>query len=353
MAAVDRNIIRFILRALLMAVSVVLPFAVWYVCSDPFKVLYRYDEYYGKPELDSMWVGINKGMVTVNNYLDRVNSDSVSQPNAFIFGSSLSCYYNVDEWRKLLADSDSSRAGIYPFHFDSSAESPMSMARKLRYLDSNSAPIDYALIVLDPVVLGMDDGKSPFAIDPVEIRPGVKHFLKYHYTFFRGATNADFLKSWAYSCITGHPDNIGHNIIYTAQPIENDRFTNQERMPLWDSVISVNPAEFYARYPLIPPPSGVTIGSPVITGKKADSFRTVAEILKEKHSDYQVIISPNRRGIALSPADRALLSDIFGAERVHDFSSSHVHYLEADTMLYDDIHYRAPLATMLLHETYE
>ncbi len=351
MSPTNRHILYFLRRTLLMASAIIVPFVVWYVCSDPFKVLYRYDEYFENPGTNKARIGINKGMVTVNTYMDNLRTDIVY--NAFIFGSSISCYYNAYEWRELVGNQDSGETEINPFHFDSAGESPMSMARKIEYLDKIGAPIDYALIILDPIVMGNRELDSPFAIDPVEIHPGLQHFIKYHYTFFRASTNADYLKNLIASKITGRAANIGHNPIFESQPIIHDRFTNQESLPEWDSLISANPVQFYMDHPLLPPSHEVVASQPVITAEKRDAFNRIADILHRHNTDYQIIVSPNRRGISLSPDDLRILQGTFDPSRVHDFSTIYAADMHTDTLLYDNTHYRPPFASKMMHAVYD
>lgn len=349
MSSSNRDILRFLLRASLMALAAIAPFVAWYVCADPFRVLYHYDVYYDDPSIHPVRIGLNKGMVTVNTYQNNIDKDY----NAFIFGSSISCYYDANEWRELIESQDSIKARVTPFHFDSASESPMSMSRKIDYLNSHGAKIDHALIILDPIILANDDNDSPFAIDPVEFQPDILHFIKYHYTFFRASANADFFKSFIAAKISGKADNIGHNPIFESQPIVYDPLTNQESIPAWDEMISEDPTLFYNDHPLLPPNPDVAPGDPVITDGKRNAFNKIADIFNHQHTDYRIIISPNRRGVSLSPSDLQTLQEIFDPARIHDFSSLYARGLQTDTLLYDNTHYRPPFASKLMHKVYD
>ncbi|MDE6304446.1 MAG: hypothetical protein K2M01_06435, partial [Paramuribaculum sp.] len=180
----------------------------------------------------------------------------------------------------------------------------------------------------------------------------VVNFVKFHYTFFRAATNADFLKSMIYADITGRPDNIGHNPIFESQPIVYDRYLNQESIPQWDSIIAADPEQFYYAHPLIAPTDTVTVSAPVLTETKIKALTTIAQNFSDCSTDCRIIISPNRRGVSLSPADLRILQNLFGADRVFDFSASHAHYLRTDSLLYDNTHYRSPFASLLMRSAY-
>lgn len=352
MNLVTQSIMRFTIRALLMALPVVLPAVVVYIATDPFRVLRSYDCYLPDPVETPIRIGINKGVVTLDSYLRNCTEDSSRQVNAMIFGSSISCYYDADEWASLLRASYGDSIPIHAMHFDSASETPGSLARKVSFLAKRHALPDYALIILDPLILARDEDDSPFAIDPPAFHPGATHFLKFHYSFFRAAANADFLKSVIYANITGRPDNIGHGPIFESQPIVYDRFTNQESIPQWDSIIDANPEEFYRTHPLLPPTDSVTVSPPVLNEHKIKALTAIAQNFNIHSTDCRVIISPNRRAVSLSPADLRILQNLFGADRVFDFSSSHAHYLRADTLLYDNTHYRPPFASLLMHSAY-
>lgn len=349
MTNITKSILRFLLRASLAAISVVSPCIAFYVWLDPFKVIWHYDEYFVSPDEAPCRIGLNKGVVTVNTYLNNLAAGAEPY-NSFIFGSSISCYYDAGEWSRLLAGRSDTE--IHPFHFDSSSETPVSMARKIEYLYHTGAPLDHALLVLDPIVMGTEEKNSPFSIDPVEIMDDAPYFLKFHYIFFRGAMNADFLKSLIAAKLTGTPANIGHNPIYEIQPIIYNKSCNQETLPDWDSAIRQDPKTFYSRYPLLPPACEVVEGRNTVTEEKAQAFKRIAAIFRECGTDFEVIVSPNRRGVALSEHDRNRLVDIFGTGRVHDFSASYAGYLRCDTMLYDNTHYRPPFALMLMRDVY-
>lgn len=394
----------------MISLCTLLPCAALYLWLDPFKVVRDYDLYMEDPEEDALRIGMNKGIVTLASYSDNLKERAdtsegkgrcnIDPYNAFIFGSSISCYYDAEEWRDLLEarnrglapahpEGDQGYRCIHPFHFDSASESPMSMARKVEYLHASGAPLDYALVILDPLIMATDDQATPFAIDPPELHCGDAIYpLRFHYTFFRAAMNFDFLKSYIAGDLTGKPLNVGHNPIFEEQPIVYDKALNQERLPQWDSLIRTSPEIFYAEHPLLPPSHSVTPSKPILAlpaatsakglaacgnesdlggscnseeesfasdGKateRSDAFRRIAEIFMEHATDYEVIISPNRRGVGLAPADLAVLQQIFGPKRVHDFSYSEAWRLREDTMLYDNTHYRPPFASRLMRSVY-
>lgn len=347
MNAVARSVIMFMLRAIGVVLPVVSVTVGWYLWEDPYKVVRHYECYLPDPRHTPVRVGINKGMVTITNYLDRIGEGR--HYNAFIFGSSVSCLYDADSWAHLADTTGRAR----PYHFDSSGETLLSLADKVEYLHHRGQPIDYALVVLDPIIMANDKASGPALVNPPQLHKSLWEWLDYHYTFFRAATNADFFKSWLPYKLTGRAYANGRNLVFEPQPIVYDSLTNQETIPQWDSLIVNAPEEFYAQYPLLPSPSSLTESPVVITAPKADALRRVAQVFHDRHTDYHIIIGPNRMKETLNQHDLRLMKQIFSPERVHDYSASMAAELECDTLLYDNVHYRRPFALCLMRLAYE
>lgn len=340
------KILKFLGSALLTVAPPLACAVGWYVCADPFKVIRDYDGYFSDPVANPVRVGINKGLITVNNYHRRVADGQ--RYNGFIFGSSISCYYDAKEWAALAG-----RPGeVSPYHFDSSGESIEGMAQKVEYLDGIGQNIDYALLVLDPIIMENEYSDTPAGVNPPRMHKSLIETLNFHYKIFRAGTNADFFKSWIPASIEGIPFNNGHNLLFQLQPIIYDSVTNQETMPMWDSMISSDPKTFYADHQLAEPPEAATVAAAHIKGIKGEALRTISRIFGKNNTDYQVIISPNRRKVMLNPADLDSLDMIFGKGRVHDFSHTMVDALTCDTLLYDNTHYRPAFALRLMREVY-
>lgn len=103
------DILRFIFNTIAMVLTAAIPIGVWYIETDPLKVLRRYDgrECFPDPKSDTICAGINKGLVTLNN-LECRESEGYHY-NAFIFGASVSCVYDADTWARLADPSGRAR----------------------------------------------------------------------------------------------------------------------------------------------------------------------------------------------------------------------------------------------------
>lgn len=341
--ALRRTPLGFMLKAALVALTVLAAAVAFYVIADPFMVIGRHD-YFPDPVREKLRISANKGMATVRNYERQVSQGR--EYNAFIFGSSISCYYDPAEWARILG------GDVRPYHFDSSSETLTQMAQKVEYLHHKGQKIEYALVVLDPWVMQEHDEESPYMVSPPELDGTLMHRLKFYYTFFRASTNADFLKSYIYSNFTGEPSTVGRNRVYEEQPIVYDPVTNHESMPEWDSLIAHDPARFYAEHPLMSSPQKAVQAPVTIKDEYRDALERIARIFAADGTEYQVIIGPNRRKVTTNESDRRQLYALFGKDRVHDFSAILVDALECDTLLYDNVHYRPSFASRLLRAAY-
>lgn len=343
-----KDILRFIVKAILMALPVLIPACLFFVMADPFMVFASPEQYFPSPESSPVRVGLNKGMVTVKNYEDLVKKGYTF--NSFIFGSSTSDNYRVSDWTALIEDNEAVR----PYHFDSSSETLEQMYEKIKYLDEQGAEMRHVLIVMDALLMmsGQENDDMPAFISPPQFGGGFLHALKYYYVMFKATTNSDFLKSWIGGVYYGYPIKLGRNAIHERQPIVYDRLSNEERLPHYDSLIAVSPEEFYASERLDPVAEHVTIGAATLTQERENILLKMREVFRRHDTDYRIIIGPNRKKLVLNPADKAVLTKIFGTERVHDFSGKLVDAVDVDTLFYDNTHYRPVFARRLMELAY-
>ena len=122
------------LRFVLIGTIPLLILLVVYIKSDPFKVLYDYDEYYDTN--DNGRVGLNKDYVSSSTFLN--NSKRNKHYDSFIFGSSRSIFYQISHWKTHLPINSNC------FHFDASNETLYAMNKKVEFLDGKGVKIKNA-----------------------------------------------------------------------------------------------------------------------------------------------------------------------------------------------------------------
>lgn len=331
---------RFVLLSLLALLPVMLVVAL-YVVKDPFRVVKPYSGKVYNPG-DTMVLTINWGHVTIESYK---YFDPQGHYDSFIFGSSLSGYYRIQDWQRHLP------ADARPFHFNASRETLYGILNKLKYLTAHGAKIKNALIIMEDEMLMRQplDNDVLFVQHPQTTKD--ISWWKFHQLYFNAYRRPELI---AYLLCPGtmaqrmlDEGYATTDITTRIEPI-NEGYYRQA-----DSLIAVNPSEFYtpehlARYALpikeLPCQTKITVPVDAV-------LNAIATILKKQGADYQVIIPPHYGYEAIGSSDLYQLELIFGQDRVHDFShdpkmGTDLHYY------YDDGHLIAQACAQLMDSAY-
>ncbi len=331
---------RFVLLTLL-ALLPVLFLVGFYLIKDPFHVVKPYQGKIYNPG-DSVTLTINWGHVTVESYK---YFDPQEHYDSFIFGSSLSGYYLIKDWKPYLP------ADARPFHFNASRETLYGILNKLNWLTDRGVKINNALIVMEDEMLMRRplDYDILFVQHPQTARE--VSWWKFHQLYFNAYRRPDLV---AYLLF---PDKMLDKALeegYATTDITTRIEPINEGYYAWaDSVIAVNPSEFYtpehiAQYSL---PLKELPCQAKITPAVEWLLREIASVLERQGTNYQIIIPPHYGYEAMDSQDLFTMENIFGAERVHDFShdaemgSSLFHY-------YDDGHLIAQDCARLMDSAY-
>lgn len=330
---------RFLLRTLL-ALLPALALVVLYIIKDPFGVL--------RPEgrlahaADTVALTSNTGFISVENF-NRYNAER--RYDSFIFGSSLSGYYRVQDWLPHLPQ------GASAFHFNASRETLHGILNKLNYLAARGTKVKNALIVMEDEMLKRKplDGDILYVQHPSTARS--VSWWKFHQLYFNAFCHPQLV---AYSLF---PAAMAQRVIddgYATTDIPDRIEPLNEGYYRWaDSLIAVNPGAFYTpehlrryRLPLktMPCPDKVT-------PEVEQLLRAIAAVLHEQGTDFQIIIPPHYGYEAISDRDLSMLNQIFGARRVHDYSRDP--QLGTDLhCYYDDGHLIAAQCARLIDSAY-
>lgn len=330
----------FVLKALCVIAPVPLCLVLIYLWLDPFRVVKDYENYFADNDFY-----VNKEMVSVNTYLQNEASGRLCK--SFIFGSSVSCYYPIADWLQYV------QPDSVAMHFDSSSETIWSMARKVDWLASRT-DIRHALIILDAHILANTEENTISTIPDPRLSDKPFSWARFHYKFFTSFADLNFLISYLPYLATGEKKQYGRSPIFETQNIVYDKSINEESIPDWDAEITCHPQTFAAKH-VTPLKDSIkpTVQRRLLVGSKLDAIESIANTLHKKNTDVMVIISPNRKGIVLNPIDETILVNLFGKDNVANLSQSMLAQATAsDTLYYDDIHYRAPLARQYMKQAY-
>ena len=330
-------------KFLLYCAIFVLPFVVVllpYFITDPFKVLYRYDNYYDTNGKD-YYINTNRSFVSTQMYIqnkDKYHYDS------FIFGSSRSGYFMVEDWKQYLPDSASC------FHFDGYGESLYNVHMKLKFIEDKS-PIRNAMFCFDHELLSQDkqDYGHLWVLPPCLVDD---NFGAFHMAFIRAYLNPKFLRAYLEVLITGEAKpymfdgGVFEKPLAVYKPIPNERHGDKRMLQNF-------PDSCYDEKSIVFPqqPDSITYGIPIIKKLQKLMLQKIHEILVRNHTDYKIIINPRYDQLLLAPEDKAFLMDLFGDNMI-DFSGKNCitddyhHY-------YDPSHFNEYIASEVMRIAYE
>lgn len=322
---------RFVTLTLLALLPALLLVAL-YVTRDPFHVVKPYQGRIYEPG-DTVSLTINWGYVTIESYKYY---DPEGRFDSFIFGSSLSGYYRIQDWQRQLPPS------ARPFHFNASRETLYGILNKLKFLRSRGVKINHALLIIeDEMLMRRPLDEDVLFVQHPQTAPEVS-WWKFHQLYFNAYRQPELV---AYLLCPGPMTSraldkgyITTDITTRIEPI-NEGYYRQA-----DSLIATNPSAFFtpehiANYtrPVKELPCQDKITHPVEAVLNA-----IATILRQQGADYHIIIPPHYGYEAISSSDLYQMELIFGPDRVHDYSH--------DPLLGTDLHYYYDEGHLIAHE---
>lgn len=311
---------RFVLLSLLALLPVLLLVA-FYLVRDPFHVVKPYKGQVYNPG-DTIALTINWGHVTIESYK---YFDEQEHFDSFIFGSSLSGYYRIEDWQRHLP------AEARPFHFNASRETLYGILNKLNYLKSRGAEVKNALLIIeDEMLMRRPLDEDVLFVQHPQTAPNVS-WWQFHQLYFKAFRQPELV---AYLLCPGPmTDRVLEKGYATTDITNRIESINEGYYRYADSLIAVNPSAFYtpehiSQYarPLKEMPC-----EPKITPPVKALLEAIASILHDQGTDYQIIIPPHYGYEAIASSDLYKMELIFGQDRVHDYSH--------DAKLGSDLHY--------------
>lgn len=282
---------------------------IFYVSSDPFKVLYNYEIY---DEDMKPSITLNRDYVSTQNFLNRNEKEKY---DSFIFGSSRSLAFKCTDWNKFI--------NARPFHFDANGESLFGIQTKLEYLEKKKIPVKNCLIVLDSSIL--------FVTENIDNHLYIKHptisnesKVNFHFVFLKAFLsnkffipyialkfNSEFTKKLSYQGIVDHRvlsyEEETNDVIFTGDEEELGRDVN--------AYYKKRSYFFYRRDTLVQ-----KIYGKVLFEKQIEYLQRIKNALSLLHSNYKIINYPYYDQKKLDASDEKIIRDIFGTENVFDFS---------------------------------
>ena len=307
-----------------------------YFFTDPYKVLYQYDNYYptdGTPK----YIDLNRSMVTVETF---IANNSKYHYDSFIFGNSRSGLYRIGDWKKYIGEDASC------FHMDEYGGSIYMIDKKIRYITQKTT-IKNAIICLDDWTLSTFSPQETnlHRCPPVlnEYRNVVKFHLGYIADYF---SPYFFPQYWSWR-LTGRVFPYAKDVIsekafywnYETNECQRDSEVYQDNCWIDSEIFSVE--DFSGdceRY------------DDLISREVEMLLRDISEILNSQRADYYVIINPTLSRKKLSINDISILNEIYG-DRLYDFSGNNI-ITRDSTLFLDDNHFNSNVAAKIMEIVY-
>lgn len=310
-----------------------------YITTDPFMVLYHYDTYY--PNHGKDWqINNNRGYVSTQMYLQN---DKRYHYDSFIFGSSRSHTFRVNEWKKYIEDNAS------PIHFDGYVESLYNMHKRFLFLDGRS-PINNAIICLDQSVLSQVEPNYTHIYATPPALDGYKNFGSFYMSHLRAYFTPKFFTAYWKLFLTGKskPYMFDDEVIMEPDTVYYAPYNERWKRPVIekfdDAYYSENHIVFSER-----DDSADTY--PVTIGEVQKSMLTdIHDVLERNNTRYVVFLNPVYDQKRLDDTDMVFLKELFGDHLV-DFSGKNI-FTEDYHYYSDDVHFNTYVSCEMLRIAY-
>lgn len=331
---------RFILLSLL-AIMPVLVVVAFYIIRDPFHVIKPYKGRVYNPG-DTITLTVNWGYETIESFK---YFNPTEHYDSFIFGSSLSGYYLIQDWQPHLP------SDAHPFHFNASRETLYGILNKLQFLKSHDVPVKNALIIMEDEMLSrLPMDKDALFVQHPQTASDVS-WWQFHQLYFNAYRHPEII---AYLLFPGPMTQTVLDKGYATTDITvRNEVINEGRYALADSLIANDPDAFFtpehmAQYTL---PLKLLPCMPKITPGVESLLTNIAGLLDQLGTDYHIIIPPHYGYEAIASSDLYKMESIFTPQRVHDYSHDPVmgtdlHYY------YDDGHLVSQACALLMDSAY-
>lgn len=315
-------------------------FVGWYIYLDPFQIIWHYDNYFVQK---STRLSLNNGFVSLSN-LD--NHYGEFHWDSYIFGNSRSRYWNIDDWEKFLPK------GSRGYHFEASGESLFGIEKKVQYLDNNNIYIKNAIIVMDASVLGqLESSKTVHVMMIPPKLVNYSNWFEFHQTNFGVFCNFEFIKICLMfrqgKEVTSQEDYINGELF------DYDYRCNQIKLGPTERQIAAG--KYYTdelkRVQFTNNEYPDSVSPPIIESRRKEMLEEIKRIFHKQNTDYRIVISPLWDKIKLNPKDVVCLKEIFGKDKVFDYSGVNS-YTSNFHNYYEHSHYRSKVAMDIMKKMY-
>lgn len=333
---------KFCLRILLF-LSPLLLVLILYLVHDPFKVVKHYDCYYptdGSPLI----LDNNRSFVSTKMFLQN---NKQYKYDSFIFGSSRSGFYLVNDWKKHL-DSN-----VSCFHFDGYEESLYMIYQKIKFVDGKSK-MKNVIVCMDPDLIDIDTPYKDYTKIPSAALIGYHQWGAFHAAHLYAYFNPRFFITYYFWKITGKETekmsqwqilSLDSCAIY--QPIINERNAPIPADFLPDDFYDAGKMEAFAKCH----EAGGQLFPLKLMPNHKKMLIEIRDILENNGSDYRVILNPIFSQNTLCEDDHAFLIKTFGPH-LFDFSGKNVFTDDYHNYM-ETVHFTPRVAEKIMNVVYD
>jgi hypothetical protein len=345
-AIFSNSLIVFIKRLFLL----MLPFigiSIYYFYSDPFKILYNYENDSFTNYYDNQPYELNREIISTT--ILSKNRKKYCY-NSFIMGSCESYVFHADNWKRYLL------AGSEIFHYPAASETLYGITDKLKYLDKTGVPIENCLIILDISTFKVTQPRTGTIYVAHPDVSGVNK-LKFQIDMFKNFFSNMFCLQYIDYKITGKIKAYMKNnfAIHPGEIAINER-ANEYYYQKYDKAIQEDSVKFYAdkkekfyhRDTIHP----IVLLYPIIREKQVTLLKEMKEIFDKNKTNYHIVISPMYDQVAFNKTDLQLLQNVFEKNRIHNYSGIN-EFTQRYTNYYDNFHYKPLVANGIFEEIYK
>ena len=323
-------------RLFLLAVPLLTVVAV-YVVRDPFKVLWSHD--FGNYYDQAAPVELNRDYASLQIFL---KNNPAQKYDSFILGSSRTFPLHVDTWRKLVP-------GIHPFHYPAASENLHGILLKLQYLNAHKIPLKHVIVELS-VGLVRGPARTGYSHIVPYLLTG-ESWLEFQYRFLRAYFRASFFLKYTVFVLTGGHVNPGSQDALGGRPgrVRIDPVTNDYFFEAEERELAENEDAYYARRAHFFQPAGKGCAGQAIGPAEKQYLEEIRSIFRQNGTDYRIWLPPTFDQHCVNPDDLALLRDIFGPDKVFDFTGK---WTDDMQNFYDPGHVRPFVGDKMFEEMY-
>lgn len=309
-----------------------------YLVTDPFKVLYTYEDYYV-----NNYISRNRDFISTEMYLK--NSKKYDY-DSFVFGASSAMFMPPKVWASYISTSNP------PFSFDAYRENITGIHSKIRFLHSRNIRINNALILIDiPDTFDKFRNEGHIYMKHYDVFRSSK--LRFHYESLMSFLNLKFLGALTHFELSKsfYPYMEG---VLNSNPMKFDLITNGLVSSGAMIELANDSLGYYKKRQEIFYARGDTsqFYQAQINENYINMLQDIKEVFDEDDTSYRIVINPQYNQLKINPDDLKVIKTIFGKDYVFNFSGKNEITDEIGNY-YDRTHFKQLVAVKMLQVIYE